>query len=118
MNAHRRYAAWSPARIQRSIGANTETLVIAVLANRPRPEQGFRTCLGVLRSFLGIDPARAQAVAARALGALTYKSVASILKNNLDRALPAAESSTVIDRHRCVSNMIWPSGNSIAPWCV
>jgi transposase len=101
-SAHRRYAAWSPARFQRwarSIGANTEALVIAVLANRPHPEQGFRTCLGVLRLFRGIDPARAEAVAARALaiGALTYKSVASILKNKLDRAPPAAESSTVIE---------------------
>jgi transposase len=101
-SAHRRYAAWSPARFQRwarSIGANTEALVIAVLANRPHPEQGFRTCLGVLRLFRGIDPARAEAVAARALaiGALTYKSVASILQNNLDRASPAAESSTVIE---------------------
>jgi transposase len=101
-SAHRRYAAWSPARFQRwarSIGPNTEALVIAVLANRPHPEQGFRTCLGVLRLVRGIDPARAEAVAARALaiGALTYKSVASILQNNLDRAPPAAESSTVIE---------------------
>jgi transposase len=101
-SAHRRYAAWSPARFQRwarSIGPNTEALVIAVLANRPHPEQGFRTCLGVLRLFRGIDPARAEAVAARALviGALTYKSVASILQNNLDRTQPAAESSTVIE---------------------
>ena len=34
---------------------------------------------------------------ALAIGALTYKSVASILKNKLDRAPPAAESSTVIE---------------------
>ncbi|MGP0088771.1 MAG: IS21 family transposase [Xanthobacteraceae bacterium] len=101
-SAHRRYAAWSPARFQRwahSIGPNTEALVIAVLANRPHPEQGFRTCLGVLRLFRGIEPDRAEAVAARALaiGALTYKSVASILKNNLDRAPSAAESNSVIE---------------------
>src|SRR5579871_5502655 len=39
-SAHRRYAAWSPARFQRwahSIGPSTEALVIAVLANRPHP---------------------------------------------------------------------------------
>jgi hypothetical protein len=38
-------------------------------------------------------------VAARALaiGALTYKSVASILNNNLDRAPRAAETTTVIE---------------------
>ncbi len=71
---------------------------LAILANRPHPEQGFRTCLGVLRLFRGLDPRRAEAVAARALaiGALTYKSVASILDNNLDRAPQAAESGTVI----------------------
>jgi transposase len=100
-SAHRRYAAWSPerfARWARSIGPNTEGLVVAVLANRPHPEQGFRTCLGVLRLFRGLAPARAEAVArALAIGALTCKSVASILKNNLDRAAQAAESSTVIE---------------------
>jgi transposase len=102
-SAHRRYAEWSASRFKRwahSIGPNTEALVIAVLANRPHPEQGFRTCLGVLRLFRGITPARAEAVAARALaiGALNYKSVASILENNLDRASPSdAESDNVIE---------------------
>jgi len=100
-SAHRRYAAWSPERFTRwarTIGPNAEGLVVALLANRPHPEQGFRTCLGVLRLFRGLDPARAETVAARALaiGALTYKSVASILQNNLDRAPQATESSTVI----------------------
>ena len=92
-SAHRRYAEWTPERFRRwarSIGPNTEGLVIAMLANRPHPEQGFRTCLGVLRLFRGLDPARAEAVAARAvaIGALTYKSIASILANKLDRAHP------------------------------
>ena len=100
-SAHRRYAAWSPERFQRwarAIGPNTEGLVVAVLANRPHPEQGFRSCLGVLRLFRGLDPARAEAVAARALaiGALSYKSVASILENNLDRVAQATESGAVI----------------------
>ena len=57
-SAHRRYAEWTPERFQRQardIGPNTEALIIAVLARRPHPEQGFRTCLGVLRLFRGID---------------------------------------------------------------
>ena len=100
-SAHRRYAAWSPERFKRwahAIGPNTEGLILAVLANRPHPEQGFRTCLGVLRLFRGLDPTRAEAVAARALaiGALTYKSVASILHNNLDRSANSADTITVI----------------------
>jgi transposase len=101
-SSHRRYAEWTPERFRRwarAIGPNTEGLVIAVLANRPHPEQGFRTCLGILRLFRGLDPARAEAVSARAIaiGALTYKSIASILAHNLDRTQRQSESATVID---------------------
>jgi len=35
---------------RRAIGPNTEALVMAVLTHRPHPEQGFRTCLGVVRA--------------------------------------------------------------------
>ncbi|UEM12404.1 IS21 family transposase [Bradyrhizobium barranii subsp. barranii] len=90
-SAHRRYAEWTPERFRRwgrSIGPNTEGLVLAILANRPHPEQGFRTCLGVLRLFKDLDPERAELIAARAVAvrALTYKSIASIIANKLDRS--------------------------------
>jgi transposase len=45
-SAHRRYAEWTPdrfARQARDIGPQTEALILAVLARRPHPEQGFRT---------------------------------------------------------------------------
>jgi transposase len=92
-SAHRRYAEWTPERLQRqarAIGPNTEALVIAVMARRPHPEQGFRTCLGVLRLFRGVDPARAETVSLRAveIGALTYASIASIFQHRLDRSAP------------------------------
>jgi len=90
-SSHRRYAEWSPERFRRwarSIGPETEGLVIAVLANRPHPEQGFRTCLGILRLYRGFTPQRAEAVSARAveIGAFNCRSIASILANNLDKA--------------------------------
>jgi transposase len=90
-SAHRRYAEWSPERFRKwagKIGPNTEGLVVAVLAHRPHPEQGFRTCLGILRLFRGLDITRAESVSARALeiGALNYRSVSSIITNNLDKA--------------------------------
>lgn len=89
-SSHRRYAEWTPDRFRRwarTIGPNTEALVTTILAHRPHPEQGFRSCLGILRLYRGITPARAEAVSARALeiGAMNYGSVASILTNNLDR---------------------------------
>jgi transposase len=80
-SAHRRYAEWTPERMQRQardIGPHTEALIIAMLSRRPHPEQGFRTCLGVLRLFRGIDAARAERISLRAveIGALSYLLVA------------------------------------------
>ena len=99
-SSHRRYAEWTPERLQRQargIGPNTEALIIAVLARRPHPEQGFRTCLGVLRLFRGLDAVRVEAVSLRAveIGALAYASIASILKHRLDQsASPQAADGT------------------------
>ena len=103
-SAHRRYAEWTPERFRRwgaAIGPETEGLVIAILAHRPHPEQGFRTCLGVLRLFKDLDPARAETVAARAvaIGALTYKSIASIIATRLDRTAPAAAEPQAVVTH-------------------
>ena len=87
---HRDYAQWSPERFLREagkIGPNTVGLFTAILAQRRHPEHGFRNCLGILRLYRGAGSDRAEAVSARALdiGALTYRSIASILDNNLDR---------------------------------
>jgi len=99
---HRFVAEWTPERFKRwgrSIGPNTEGLIIALLASRRHPEQAFRVCLGILKLFRGLDVARVEATAAHAvaIGALSYKGVASILRNNLDRASPTAESASVLD---------------------
>jgi transposase len=103
-SAHRRYAEWTPDRFRRwgaSIGPNTEGLVTAILASRPHPEQGFRTCLGILRLFKDIEPSRAEAVAdyALAIGAFTYKSLASIVANKLDRSTTAAGEPQAVITH-------------------
>jgi len=102
-SAHRRYAEWTPDRFRSwgaSVGANTEGLIIAILASRPHPEQGFRTCIGILRLFKGLEKTRAEAVAARAIAyrAFTYKSIASIITNKLDRVTePAPENQAVMN---------------------
>ncbi len=90
-SSHRFLAEWTPDRFRRwagKIGPNTEALISAVLASRKHPEQGFRTCLGMLRSYRGLDPARVEAVSARALelGVLNCKGVASLLARKLDDA--------------------------------
>ena len=90
-SSHRRYAEWTPERFRRwarKIGPNTESLIAAVLASRPHPEQGFRTCLGILRSYRGLDAGRVEAVSARAveLGVLNCKGVAALLARKTDAA--------------------------------
>ncbi len=89
-SSHRRYADWTIARIRRDaalIGPATVALCDLILEHRPHPEQGFRSCLGILRLARFCGSARLEAAAARAIeiGALTYGSVRSILDHNLDR---------------------------------
>ncbi len=103
-SAHRRYGEWTPERFKRwrqTIGPSTEGLIIAILAHRSHPEQGFRTCLGVMRLLRGVDPARAEWVASRAIeiGAFNYKSIASILANNLDRRPCASAAHSTVMVH-------------------
>ncbi len=90
-SAHRRHAEWTPTRLLReaeAIGPATIALVERILAARPHPEQGFRACLGILRLVRGYGPERLEAAPQRGMdiGAHSYGSVQSILRNSLDRA--------------------------------
>jgi hypothetical protein len=60
----------------------------AMLASRKHPEQGFRTCLGILRSYRGLDASRVEAVSSRALelGVINSKGIASLLARKPDDA--------------------------------
>ena len=88
--AHLRHLEWTPSRITawaERIGPQTAALVVAILADRPHPEQGFRSCLGLLRLSRRDGAARLEAACARALaaGARSYRHVDAILKHGLDR---------------------------------
>ena len=88
--AHRRYAEWTPQRLRQdaaAIGPNTAMLVEAVLARGRHPHQGVRSALGILRLARSYQRDRMEAAAERAIaiGALSYTSLASILKTGLDR---------------------------------
>ena len=93
--SHQAHLEWSPERITRwaaSIGPRTRTLVEAIFADRPHPEQGYRSCLGILRLAKRYGDARLEIAAGRALavGARSYRHVDSILKHGLDR-MPAPD---------------------------
>jgi transposase len=103
--AHRRHAEWTPGRIvawAERTGPATAGLVMAIMASRPHPEQGFRSCLGIMRLGRRYGDARLEAAATRALAvrAHSYRSVESILKAGLDAApLPGSEPDTTIGHH-------------------
>jgi transposase len=103
--SHRRYAGWTPAEIRRQaerIGPNTSALVNLILETRTHPEQGFRSCLGIVRLAKPHGREALDAACRRALeiGGLSYKSVNSILRNNLHRHRPEKPADGPAISHR------------------
>jgi transposase len=103
--AHQSYLEWTPQRLARwagKTGVSTARVVETILESRPHPQQGFRSCLGIMRLGNHYGHERLEAACARALaiGARTYKSIEAILKNGLDRQpLPGAASETPVIQH-------------------
>ena len=68
-SAHRRYRDWTHERIRReaaSVGPDTAALVDVILRSRPHPEQGFRSCIGILGLVKRFGAARVDAACTRA----------------------------------------------------
>ena len=87
---HREYAEWTPKRLvswAHKTGPATAELVGEILATRRHPQQGFRSCLGILRLGKSYGELRLEAACQRALRirAFSYKSIESILKHKLDQ---------------------------------
>jgi transposase len=101
-SAHREHAAWTPSRIldwAAKTGPQTAALARAILDERRHPEQGYRSCLGLLRLGKRYGAERLEAASARAhaAGARSYKSVAAMLAAGLDRLPPLDESKPKSD---------------------
>lgn len=90
-SSHRRHAEWTPARVLASaekLGPSVAAFCQIVMEDRPHPEQGFRTCMGVLSLAKSYEPNRLDAACRRgvAIKARSVSSIRSILKNGLDQA--------------------------------
>lgn len=88
--SHQRYLEWTPSRIIRWAGGNgpkTQKLLTLIMDSKPHPEQGFRSCLGIMGLAKHYSPERLENACSRALiiKGFSYKSVKSILKNGLDQ---------------------------------
>jgi transposase len=106
--AHQQYGDWCPERFMswaEKIGRATRQVISAVLNERRHPEQGYRSCLGILRLAKTYSDARLEAACTRALllGTYRYKSIESILKHGLDsKPVEVAEDSTLPQHHENV----------------
>jgi len=92
--AHQRYANTTPANLigrAARIGPNAAILVERMMRDRPHPEQGYRSAMGILSLAPRYGPERLEAACERALliNAIAYSSVTAILKAGLDRASSA-----------------------------
>ena len=103
--SHRRHLEWPPSRIvswAEKTGPETAALVKGVMESRPHPEQGHRTCLGIIRLGKRYGERRLEAACRRALTvrALSYRSVESILKNGLDHKPLPEPRTRAVDRRQ------------------
>ena len=88
--AHQKYLEWTPSRIvdwAATIGLFTAQLAGMIMAEKPHPEQGYRSCMGLIGLGRRYGKDRLEAASRRAvhLQAHTYHSVKSILERGLDR---------------------------------
>jgi transposase len=88
--AHREYLAWPPSRIiawAEKTGTFCAQVVERILAEKPHPEMGYRSCMGLIRLSKLYGAERVEAASKRALAAnaCSYKSIGSMLKNSLDK---------------------------------
>jgi transposase len=100
-SSHRRYRDWTHERLLREaavVGDDTAALVALILRARPHPEQGFRSCIGILglRKRYGDERLEAACSRALALGTRSYGSVAAILKNRQDSQATAPDQSPAL----------------------
>lgn len=91
--SHQKHLEWTPGRFLswgNQVGPRTRDVVRHLLEDRPHPEHGYRSCLGLLSLSKKYTPARLEAACERALGLQSpnYRSVKSILVTGLDRQGP------------------------------
>jgi len=105
--SHRAHLEWTPSRIVNwaaTIGPCTAKMTEQILASRPHPEQGYRACLGLIRLGTIYSNERLERASEWALRvrAISYRSVASILKNNRDRLAATQAPQVALPLHENV----------------
>jgi transposase len=88
--SHRAHAEWNPSRLigwAERTGPATGRVVANLLESFRHPEQGYRSCLGIMRLAKRYGTDRVEAACSRAehLGSCRYRTVKNILAAGMDR---------------------------------
>lgn len=105
--SHQKHLEWTPSRLiswGNSVGPNTGILVERILQKFKHPEQGYRSCLGLLSLGKQYSTERLEAAALRALtiNSPSYRSVKSILQKGLDKTDLVTRDQRVTPNHNNV----------------
>jgi transposase len=100
--AHQRHLEWTPARLigwaQNQVGPQCAAAVSYILEHKPHPEQGYRSCLGLMRLSRHHGRTRLEQACQRALllEVCSYRSIKSILDTKLEtQPVPVQPSGPV-----------------------
>ena len=88
-SSHRAHAEWTPSRIiawAQAIGLQTGQLVEHGIANKPHPEQGYRSALGIIQLAKKYGSTRLEKACHKALliQAPSYGTLKAMLKNRME----------------------------------
>ena len=89
--SHQKHAEWTPSRLihwGKTLGDAVGSLFDEIMKTRPHSEQGFRSCLGIMRlaKVHGNDRLKKACERALALKAYSYRTVKNILTHKLEAA--------------------------------
>ena len=103
-SSHRFVSEWSPEKFIRwaaTIGESTEEYIKQVLETKQYPEQGYKSCLGILGFAKRAGQQRLENACKRALNyqAYSYHTIRNILEKGLDKLVPGNSKELKLPLH-------------------
>lgn len=102
--SHQKHAEWTPSRLihwGKTLGEDVGCLFDEIMKAWPHPEQGFRSCLGIMRlaKVHGNDRLKKACERALALKSYSYRTVKNILAHKLEAAASSLPEKRLDIRH-------------------
>ena len=119
---HQKVGDWNAERFiswAQSMGPNVEEVIRSVLGGCRVEQQGYRTCMGILKMNDKYGAERLETTCAKALSYTpnpTYRNISTILKTGQDKVAPskAAQESKDNERHSFIRGAKYYGGNEHA----